>query len=578
MGALALRRFLPYLRPYAPMLAVTAACALGALAAQTAIPLVIGAVIDGPVRHHRPEGLLPYSLLLVGLAVAEFVLTYVRRRQSGAASFRMETDLRNDFYAHLQSLQPSFHDSWQSGQLLSRAVADINTIRRFIGFGLVYALYMVAMFVAVIAMIFSLDPWLGAVTAASSLPVIWFSKSFFERYRVISRQVQDATGDLTTVVEEAATGVRIIKAFGHGPRMMERFMKEAEGLSGHFMEALRVRAGLWTLLTLVPNWSLALLLLLGGFTVASGGLTIGGLVALMSYVYMLVWPLEDLGWILAMGQEAETAAERLAEVFDARPEIADRPDAIHLPAAEGRIRFEGVGFRHPGSAGWVLRGLDLAVEPGETLAVVGRTGSGKTTLASLVARLQDASEGSVRLDGHDLRDIALSSLRSHVGFAFEDPILFSASVYENLVMGRRMVPDGELRTALEVAQAEFVWDLPWGLETRVGEQGYTLSGGQRQRLALARAVLGGPRVLVLDDPLSSVDVHTEAVIEEALRNVLGGVTALLIAHRPSTLALADRVALLEGGTIVATGTHSELLKGNALYRDLLAARSEEVAS
>ncbi|MGH7776887.1 MAG: ABC transporter ATP-binding protein, partial [Candidatus Dormibacterales bacterium] len=381
MGALALKRFLPYLRPYAAMLGVTAVCALGALAAQTAIPLVIGAVIDGPVRHGRPGGLLPYTALLAGLALAEFVLTYFRRRQAGTAGFRMETDLRNDFYAHLQRLQPAFHDNWQSGQLLSRAVADINTIRRFIGFGLVYAVYMAAMFVAVLAMILRLDFWLGVVTALSSLPVIWFSRTFFHRYRVISRRLQDSTGDLTTVVEEAATGVRIIKAFGHGPRMIERFMKEAEGLSGYFMDAVRVRAGLWTLLILVPNLNLALLLFLGGIRVASGGLSIGGLVALMSYLYMLVWPLEDLGWILAMGQEAETAAQRLAEVLETAPRILDRPGARSLPRARGRVLFEGAGFRYPGSGSWTLRGLDLAVEPGETLAVVGRTGSGKTTLA-----------------------------------------------------------------------------------------------------------------------------------------------------------------------------------------------------
>jgi ATP-binding cassette subfamily B protein len=261
-------------------------------------------------------------------------------------------------------------------------------------------------------------------------------------------------------------------------------------------------------------------------------------------------------------------------VLDWRPEIADRPGARSLDECKGRIEFRGVGFKYPKSDEWVLRDLNLVIEPGETVGIVGRTGSGKTTLAYLLPRLYDVAEGQVLLDGVDVRDLSLRSLRSHIGVAFEDPILFSASVHENLVMGRPVVSDEELKRAIEIAQAGFVWDLPWGLETRVGEQGYTLSGGQRQRLALARAVLGDPPVLVLDDPLSSVDVHTEAVIEQSLARVLEGVTALLVVHRPSTLALADRVALVDGGTVVATGTHSELLKTNDLYRALLSQEFE----
>src|SRR5207249_4572175 len=256
------------------------------------------------------------------------------------------------------------------------------------------------------------------------------------------------------------------------------------------------------------------------------------------------------------------------------PEIAERPGARGMERCKGRIELRGVGFKYPKSDEWIFRGLNLTIEPGETLGLVGRTGSGKPPLAYLVPRLSAVTEGSVRLDGIDVRDLHLRSLRSHIGTAFEDPILFSASVHENLVMGRPIVSDEELKRALKVAQAEFVWDLPWGLETRVGEQGYTLSGGQRQRLALARAVLGRPQVLVLDDPLSSVDVHTEAVIEESLATVLEGVTALLVVHRPSTLALADRVALIDGGAVVATGTHTDLMKTNELYRALLSQEYE----
>ena len=311
------------------------------------------------------------------------------------------------------------------------------------------------------------------------------------------------------------------------------------------------------------------MLLLGGFNVVQGTLTIGGLIAFMNYVFMLTWPMDAIGWVLSMSEECQTASERLNEVLDSRPEIADHPGARTLERCRGHIELRGVGFKYPKSDQWILRDLNLVIEPGETVGIVGRTGSGKTTLAYLLPRLYDVDEGSVLLDGIDVRDLKLRSLRSHIGVAFEDPILFSASVHENLIMGRPITSDEELKRALDVARAGFVWDLPWGLETRVGEQGYTLSGGQRQRLALARAVLGGPPVLVLDDPLSSVDVHTEAVIEESLARVLEGVTGLLVVHRPSTLALADRVALLEGGTIVATGTHTELMKSNELYRALL---------
>jgi len=360
--------------------------------------------------------------------------------------------------------------------------------------------------------------------------------------------------------------------------MLRRFEAEARALRELNLESVRVRAGLWTLLVYIPNLNLAAVLLIGGYAVANGQLTIGGLVAFISYLFMLNGPMDALGWILSMGEEARTASDRLQEVLRSRPEIADRPRAVRLEESGGRVRFEGVGFRYPGSEEWILRHVDLELVPGETLALVGRTGSGKTTLAALVPRLYDVSEGRVTLDGHDLRDLTLGSLRGQIGVAFEDPILFSASVRENLLMGRPEAAEEEVERALAIAQADFVRELPWGLETRVGEQGYSLSGGQRQRLALARAVLGRPRVLVLDDPLSSVDVHTEALIEEALASVLRGVTALLVVHRPSTLALADRVALIEDGTVAAIGTHHQLLEENDLYRALLSQQAEEVAS
>ncbi|MFI5038337.1 MAG: ABC transporter ATP-binding protein, partial [Solirubrobacterales bacterium] len=359
--------------------------------------------------------------------------------------------------------------------------------------------------------------------------------------------------------------------------MQKRFEDQARMLRSTSLEGIKARAVLWTQLNFLPNLSLVAVLLLGGYNVVQGSLTIGGLVAFMNYVFMLTWPMDAIGWVLSMSEECQTASERLNEVLDSRPEIADRTGARALDRCSGRIELRGVGFKYPKSNEWILRDLNLVIEPGETVGIVGRTGSGKTTLAYLVPRLYDVDEGAVLLDGVDVRELQLRSLRSHIGVAFEDPILFSASVHENLVMGRAITSDEELKRAIDVARAGFVWDLPWGLETRVGEQGYTLSGGQRQRLALARAVLGGPPVLVLDDPLSSVDVHTEAVIEESLARVLEGVTGLLVVHRPSTLALADRVALLDGGAIAATGTHTELMRSNDLYRALLSQEYEREA-
>ena len=574
MGLFALRRYIPYMRPYLGLVIVFGLAQLGSLAAAASIPKVIQLIIDGPIAHHQLSQLLPMAGLLVLIGLLEFVLVYVRRTFSGTASLRMETDLRNDFYAHLQDLQVSFHDNWQSGQLLSRAISDIATVRRFVSFGLIWFLQTVVTSAVVLVLMWSLDWKLAIVVAICMVPIVYFSNKFHSKYRLIARRLQDQQGDLTTVIEEMATGVRIIKAFGRMPLMQKRFEDQARLLRSTSLEGIRARAILWTQINFLPNLSLVAVLLLGGFNVVQGSLTIGGLIAFMNYVFMLTWPMDAIGWVLAMSEECQTACERLNEVLDSRPEIADRPGARAMETSRGRIEFRGVGFKYPKSDEWILRDLNLVVEPGETVGIVGRTGSGKTTLAYLLPRLYDVAEGQVLLDGVDVRDLHLRSLRSHIGVAFEDPILFSASVHENLVMGRPVVSDEELKRAIDVAQAGFVWDLPWGLETRVGEQGYTLSGGQRQRLALARAVLGSPPVLVLDDPLSSVDVHTEALIEESLARVLEGVTGLLVVHRPSTLALADRVALIDGGTVAATGTHTQLMKTNELYRALLSQEYE----
>jgi len=564
----------PYLRPYVWLVVVFALAQLGSLAAAASIPKVIQYTIDGPISHHDVTRLFEMAGLLLLVGGLEFTFILLRRYFSGVASLHMETDLRNDFYAHLQSLQVSFHDNWQSGQLLSRAMADISTVRRFVSFGLIWFLQTVVTFAVVFVLMLQLDLQLALVVVLCMIPIAILSRSFQDKYRVIARRLQDLSGDLTTTIEEMATGVRIIKAFGRMPLMQKRFEDQAHMIRDTSLKGIKARAELWTQLNFLPNLSLVFVLLLGGAGVVQGRLSIGGLVAFMSYTFMLVWPMDAIGWVLSMSEECRTASQRLNEVLDSHPEIADRPHARPLERSRGRLEFRGVGFKYPKSDQWILRDFNMVVEPGETVGLVGRTGSGKTTLAYLVPRLYDVTEGAVLLDGVDVRDITLRSLRSHVGVAFEDPILFSASVHENLVMGRPVVSDAELKRAIDVAQAGFVWDLPWGLETRVGEQGYTLSGGQRQRLALARAVLGAPPVLVLDDPLSSVDVHTEALIEDSLARVLEGVTGVLVVHRPSTLALADRVVLIDGGRVSATGTHQELMRSNELYRALLSQEYE----
>ncbi|MEA3076317.1 MAG: ATP-binding cassette, subfamily bacterial [Actinomycetota bacterium] len=568
----ALWRVKPYLRPYVgQMVAATLLAGVG-LGAATVVPLVVKAVIDGPLAEGDRRGIVYLGLATLALGVLESLAAFTRRLVAGTVSLGLETTLRNDLYAHLQRLPVSFHDNWQSGQLLSRAMSDCRVIRRFFGFGVVFFVVNVITFLVVLVLMLRLDPVLAGATALSAVPLVWMSLRFERKYLVVSRRVQDQDGDLTTRIEEGATGIRVIKAFGRRDLVRRQFVADATRLYDSSMEQVRLRAKFWALIDMVPNLTMAAILFGGALAVGRGSLTIGGLVAFISLLVLLVWPIESLGEILAMAEEATSAAERVYEVFDTAPAIVDRADAVALDACEGRVRFENVSFTY--GTDTILRDIDLEIAPGETLALVGVTGSGKTTLTSLLPRLYDVSAGRVTLDGHDVRSLTLPSLRRHVAVAFEEPTLFSASVRENLLLGWPEASDDDIDVALSIAQAEFVRDLPWGLDTRVGEQGLSLSGGQRQRLALARAVIGRPQVLVLDDPLSALDVHTEALVEEALRRVLQGVTALLVVHRPSTLALADRVAFLHEGTIAAVGTHSELMERVPAYADVLSQQAD----
>jgi ATP-binding cassette subfamily B protein len=567
-------RMRSYVRPYAGRMVVMIVAALLSQLLPVVVPVIIRHIIDGPLRTGDRGALLPLALLALGLGLAEAAMILTRRWVMTRSALGVETDLRNHLYAHLQRLPVSFHDRWQSGQLLSRATSDLGTIRRFFGFALVFLVVNLTTFVVVETMLLITYWPLGLLVGLSGVPLTVGSLYFERRFATAARRAQDLNGELATVVEESASGVRAVKAFGRRRLKLAQFLAGARTLRAAELHKVRILALFWALITVHPQLVLSMVVLVGAYAVAHGALTLGGLVAFVALFLMLVWPIESLGWILSQAQEADTAAQRVYEVLDTPPSIVDRAGARPLSQVAGWLRFEGVGFSYPGAAGPVLRGVWLAIAPGETVALVGATGSGKTTLTALVPRLCDVTSGRVTLDGVDVRDIPLTDLRSLVGTAFEDPTLFSASVRENLALGRAEATEAEIAEALRVAQADFVYDLPWGLESRIGEQGLTLSGGQRQRLALARAVLGRPRVLVLDDPLSALDVHTEALVEEALRRVLADTTALVVAHRPSTVLLADRVALLDGGTITAVGTHSELLASVPRYRELLASESE----
>jgi ATP-binding cassette, subfamily B, bacterial len=576
----ALWRTREYLRPYYRQLALMLAAAITAAAAEIAIPLLIKGIIDGPIAHGNAGALLPLGLAATALGVLQAALSLYRRWAQASAVTSLEQSMRDALYAHLQRLHAGFHDDWQSGQLLSRATTDLAAIRRFAGFGTIFFVTNVVTFVAVVALLIRLNWWLGLLTGCVFLPVVGLCTRFERRYRVLSRRSQDQQGDLATYVEEAATGVRVLKALGRRDEAAEQHRAQAVLVQDTQVQKARLRGTFWAGLDLLPNAVIGMILLLGALAVSRNELSLGGLVAFITLALQMVWPIEAMGYILASGQEAATAAQRIYEIFDTDPAITDRAAGPRRAPARparthGRLRFDHVTFRYPGTPAPVLRGVTLQLEPGETVALVGPNGSGKSTLLQLVPRLAEVSAGSILLDDTDIRDLPLATLRSAVGCAFEDPTLFSVSVRENVSYGKPGADEQEVLAALEAAQADFVADLPWGLDTRIGEQGMALSGGQRQRVALARAILARPTVLLLDDPLSALDVHTEAKVTHALEEVMAESTALVVAHRPSTVMLADRVALLDRGVIVATGSHRELLASQARYRSLMSGSGGE---
>jgi ATP-binding cassette subfamily B protein len=572
-------RLLPYLKPYRVRWVAMLVAALLSLGATVTIPLMTKAVIDGPVRHQDPQRLWVLGTAAMAVLISEAVLWFIRRWLVARATMGVEADIRKDLYARLQLLPMAFHGKWQSGQLLSRVMNDLSTIRQFLSFGLLFLMLNIIQIIVVTGILLAMYWPLGVVVVVSTVPITATVLHFQRQFTMLSRAAQDQSGNVATHVEEQALGLRVVKAFGREEYAYERFDQRATDLFDTAVRKVGVSARFWTLLEVIPNVTLIIVLGVGAYAAGSGLVTMGTLVAFITMMLSLVWPIASLGFLLSMTQESMTAANRVAEIFDAPRELVDGP--LDQTPRGGRLELVDVGFRFPAdhtvAAGaapaeqWALRHVNVTVEPGETLALVGATGSGKSVLASLLSRLYDVTEGAILVDGIDVRELSLPALRRVVATAFEDPTLFSMSVAENLRLGRPDATDEQLAQAVDVAAADFVYDLPFGLDTRIGEQGMSLSGGQRQRLSLARALLAAPSILVLDDTLSALDVHTEATVTAALRRVLRSVTGIVVANRASTVLLADRVALLEGGTITRLGTHAELLSNAPEYRYLLAA-------
>lgn len=571
-------RIYPYAKRAMPRIYLGMASAMIAAIVALLIPQVLGQLVDGPLKSGDASQIWWPVAAVLGLGLIEAAMIWFRRWFVLEPGTRVEARMRNALYNRLQDLPVAFHDRWPSGQLLSRAISDLNLIRRWISFGILLLVVNVLTILVGFVLLVRINWVLGTAFMICSIP-LWIYGYFFEsKYSVVARRSQDQAGDLATAVEEAVHGIRVLKAFGRGQFALKNFASQAEDLRGTEIEKAKTIANIWLWLLLVPDVTFAICLLGGVWLASDGNITVGELVTFFATATVLRWPVESIGFLLSMTVDTRTAVDRFFEVMDVPNTIVDPEHPQTIAKPQGRLVFENAHFRYqdsPAQYADLLDGINLALEPGETMAIVGLTGSGKSTLTALASRLYDVTGGAITLDGVDIRQLSREELHSHLAVAFEDATLFSASVRDNVLLGRPESTDAELAEALDIAQAGFVYDLPQGIGTKVGEEGLSLSGGQRQRLALARAVAAKPSILVLDDPLSALDVDTEALVEAALRRVLAATTALIVAHRPSTVMLADRVALLEGGRITAVGRHSELLASSDHYRFVISSLEDE---
>jgi ABC-type multidrug transport system fused ATPase/permease subunit len=561
-------RLLGFLRPYRWSLAVSIVLAVGSQAAQIALIAVTGAIVDRAIRPHDRHELWVLTGAIVGLGVLKAVLMAGRRLISGKQALGVEFDLRDAIYSRLVRLSFGFYDRHQTGQLMSRATVDLQGVRFFLGYGLIFFFQHVLTVVSVTIVVFVIEWRLALITLAAIPLLVVLAYRYSHISHPTLRDVQQKLADVATVAEENIVGVHVVKAFAQEPAEEEKFRVRSDTLFRRTLEANRQRAFYVPLISFVPLLAQAGVILFGARMVAHGSLQIGQFISFNLYLGMLVMPLRSLGMWIGQAQRATSSGERIFEVIDEPEEIADRPGARALPPGPGRVVFDAVTFAYDEGRA-VLSAVDLEIEAGTSVALIGHTGSGKTTLTALVPRFYDATAGRVLVDGHDVRDVTLTSLRREVGVISQDPFLFSATVRENIAFGAPDLTDEDLERVSRLAQVhEFVERLPDGYDTMIGERGITLSGGQRQRVAIARALAVDPRILILDDATASVDATTEARIRSGLREAVQGRTTLIIAHRLSTIALADEVVVLDGGRIAARGTHEELLATSAVYRDI----------
>jgi ATP-binding cassette subfamily B protein len=570
-------RLYPHVKPIIPRLFMGLLCALLASVVALTIPQVLRVLINDSLQPGgSTDAVWIAALAILGLGIAEAGLVALRRQFVINPATTVETRMRVSLYGHLQDLTVSFHDRWGSGQLLSRAMTDLNFLRRWMAFGAIMLVVTTLTVVIGVVVMFSMSWQLALIFLAAAVPIMIYGFRFRTRFSKVARRSQDQAGDLATTVEESVHGIRVLKAFGRSREALENFNEQAEELRQTEIAKAKHLATFSMVVTLLPELALGAGLVAGVMLAADGQLSIGSLVAFFATAAVIAAPVEFCGMLLAMALTAKTAIDRHFEVMDAANTITSPEQPRQPGELSGALSFNSATFAFEDAPDKpILKDVNLDIRPGETMALVGITGSGKSALLQLVPRLYDVTGGSVTIDGVDLREFSVEELRTVVAVAFEDTTLFSNSVRDNVLLGARERSEEALEEALEVAQAQFAYSLPEGLDTLIGDEGLSLSGGQRQRIALARAIAAKPRVLVLDDPLSALDVNTEELVEARLREVLADTTTLIVAHRPSTVALADRVALLEEGRIAAVGTHAELLEHNDHYRYVIASLETE---
>jgi ATP-binding cassette subfamily B protein len=577
------RRLMGFLRPYRRQLWGSLAFAWLAMGMTVLIPWLIGRAVNAIQDGDKPD-LLPLALAIVAAGLLRLGLTVIRRLVAGRVSLAVEFDLRQLFYAHLQRLELGFFDGQQTGQLMSRATVDLQAIRFFLGYGLIFITQNLLTITLVTVVMVAINPLL-ALIALIPAPLVVFTASRYNRVsRPAQQEVQQRIAELTAEAEENISGIRIVKAFAREEYQLHRFQRSVGRVFDQSIYSTRLQAFFSPLIGLLPQLGIALVLLIGGREVIDGSLSLGDFTAFYTYLVILAGPMRMLGVAMGMAQRAVASGNRLFEILDREPEIESPPGAQPLPAGGGSVRMEGVTLRYEGvpasaarldrtgvgsSLAAALSDVDFEVAAGSTVALVGPSGSGKTSLVALIARLYDPSEGSVLVDGVDVRSVEVESLRREIAFVGDESFLFSASVAENIAYPRFDASREEIEAAARRAQADdFIRDLPGGYDTVVGERGLTLSGGQRQRVAIARALLADPRILILDDATSSVDATTEAAIKSGLKQAMAGRTTFIIAHRLSTVSLADEVIVMDGSRIVDRGSHAELLEGCSFYREI----------